>query len=218
MEHTVILAILAIVLVLLFLAVSRWQSARRLSKEEVDHFICILEEKLPQELEDRSEFISRLRDWGKSDDGRPVYMLNLMHFYDHLKSFSGGPTTGTPQEANDHYEKTTKRMLIKSGGYPLIAGSTTRIRKGEKPKSNLMVYQNGLDDWDRVLIIRYPGRRTFFQLVTNPAYLDVMPYKLASLEVMLTPVSGEIVLPDMRWITGGAFLSIFLAVGWILAL
>jgi hypothetical protein len=217
-EDTVLIAILAIVLLVLFLAVSRWQSAKRLSKDEVDHYIRILEEKSPQELEDRAEFISRLRAWGESDDGRPIYMLNLMRFYDHIKSFPGGPATGTPQEANKHYEDVATRMLIRSGGYPMIAGRTTRIREGEKPESNLMVYQGGLDAWDRVLVVRYPGRRTFLQLVTNDEYLKVMPYKLASLEVMLTPVYGELVIPDVRWIAGGAFLAIFLSAGWLLAL
>lgn len=97
-------------------------------------------------------------------------------------------------------------MLLKSGSYPLVGGDTTRLRIG-KSESNLMVYQKELDNWDRVLIVRYSGRRAFLSLVANPEYLNVMPYKLASLEVVLTPVSGEIVIPDLRWVAGGAFLS-----------
>lgn len=62
---------------------------------------------------------------------------------------------------------------------------------------------------------RYPGRRAFLQLITNPDYLKVMPYKLASLEVVLIPVSGGLVIPDARWITGAACLANLLLVGWI---
>ena len=80
-----------------------------------------------------------------------------------------------------------------------------------------MVYKSELDNWDRVLVVRYPGRRTFLELVTNPDYLKVMPYKLASLEVVLTPVSGEVVIPDLRWVAGGGVLAIFLLVGWVRA-
>ena len=53
----------------------------------------------------------------------------------------------------------------------MVCGSTTRIRNTKTPESNLMVYQNELDNWDRVLVVRYPGRRTFLQLVANPVSL-----------------------------------------------
>ncbi len=80
-----------------------------------------------------------------------------------------------------------------------------------------MVYRPDLDNWDRVLVVRYPGRRTFLELLTNPEYLKVMPYKLSSLEVVLTPVSGELVIPDARWIAGAVGLVNLLLVSWIRA-
>ena len=80
-----------------------------------------------------------------------------------------------------------------------------------------MVYRPDLDNWDRVLVVRYPGRRTFLELLTNPEYLKVMPYKLSSLEVVLTPVSGELVIPDARWIAGVVGLVNLLLVSWIRA-
>ena len=144
-------------------------------------------------------------------------MLNLMRFYDRLHSFPRGRTSGTPKEANAHYEEVATPMLLKSGDYPIVAGGTTRIWGGKRPESNVMVYQRGLDNWDRVLVVRYPGRRTSLGLVTNPGYLKVMPCKLASIEVVLTPVSGELVIPDLRWVAGGGFLAIFLLVGWVRA-
>jgi len=68
-----------------------------------------------------------------------------------------------------------------------------------------------------VLTIRYPSRRAFFDLVSDPEYAPLMPYKLASLRVALVPVAGESVTPDWRWMIGLALLSIFLAVGWLRA-
>jgi hypothetical protein len=199
------------------LGVSAWQSTRKLSPADVDHYIGILERELPPELEDRDEFIARLRAWAENDDGRPVYMLNLMRFFDHLKSFPGAPTTGTPKEANAQYEAAVTPMLIKRGGYPILTGSTTKIRGGQDRESNLMVYRPDLDNWDRVLVVRYPGRRTFLDLITNPEYLKVMPCKLSSLEVVLTPISGELVIPDARWIAGAIGLVNLLLVSWIRA-
>jgi hypothetical protein len=72
-----------------------------------------------------------------------------------------------------------------------------------------------LDNWNRALVTRYAGRREFFELMTDPEYIKVSPYKLASLKVVLIPVSGDIVIPDIRWIAGGICLAIFLLVGWL---
>jgi hypothetical protein len=199
------------------LGVSALQSTRKLSQADVDRYIGILERDVPLELENREEFIARLRAWAENDDGRPVYMLNLMRFFDQLKPFPGALVTGTPEDANSHYEAAVTPMLIKRGGYPILAGSATKIKGGQSRQSNLMVYRPDLDNWDRVLVVRYPGRRTFLELITNPDYLKVMPYKLASLEVVLTPVSGRLVIPDVRWIAGAAGLVNMLLVGWIRA-
>ena len=38
-----------------------------------------------------------------------------------------------------------------------------------------MVYRPDLDNWDCVIVVRYPGRRTFPDLVASPGYLKVMP-------------------------------------------
>jgi hypothetical protein len=45
-----------------------------------------------------------------------------------------------------------------------------------------------------------------------------MPYKLTASQLYLTPLSGKILIPDMRWIFGSVFLFIFLTIGWIKAL
>jgi hypothetical protein len=142
--------------------------------------------------------------------------LNVMRLFDQNKPFPGGPTTGTPREANNYYEEVATPLLLKSGAYPLVSGETTRIRPSQKV-SNLIVHEAPLDNWDRVLVVRYPGRRSFFNLVTNSEYLRVMPYKLASLNVILTPLKGELVIPDLRWIAGGVCCAIFLLVGWVRA-
>lgn len=208
--------ILGAILVAVFLAAQAFQSANKLTKAEVDRYMAVLENAIPVEWEERNEFLVRMRTWGESDDGQPVYMLNVMRFFDQIKPMPGVPANMKPSEANALYEEGAMPLLFKSGAYPLVGGDSMRIASGEK-KSNLIVHEAELDNWDRVLVVRYPGRRTFFELVTNPAYLKVMPYKLASLKVVLTPVRGDMVIPDMRWVVGGACLTIFLLTGWIRA-
>jgi hypothetical protein len=210
-------ALLGFVSVCAMFGVSVWQSTRRLSQADVDHYTRILERELPPDVEDRDELIARLRAWGEADDGRPIYMLNVMRYFDHLKTMPGALTAGTPEEANAYYEAAATPLLLKKGGYPILAGTPTRLSRSRGSESNLMVYRPDLDHWDRVLVVRYPGRRTFLDLVTNPEYLKVMPYKLSSLEVVLTPISAQIVVPDARWIVGGACLVGLTLVGWLRA-
>ena len=38
-----------------------------------------------------------------------------------------------------------------------------------------MVYRPDLDNRDRVIVVRYLGRRTVSDLVASPGYLKVMP-------------------------------------------
>jgi hypothetical protein len=65
------------------------------------------------------------------------------------------------------------------------------------------------------------GATGFAYLGTSSAELthacEVMPYKLSSPEVVLTPVSGQLVNPDARWIAGAAGLANLLLAGWIRA-
>ena len=44
------------------------------------------------------------------------------------------------------------------------------------------------------------------------------PYKFITLEIDLVPVSGKMVIPDLRLVVGVGFIIIFLLVGWISAL
>ncbi len=214
MKKYLVEVVLGVVLVVIFFAVSTWQSSDALSETEVDQYVDMMEETLPLDMKERDEFIARMRDWGKRDDGKPVYMLNLMRFFDEIQPVSGVPETLKPLEYNEHYEDVMGTRLIEFGSYPLFGGNASGIAEGQE-KSNLLVYEPELDNWDRVLIVRYSGRRAFFELVTDPEYLEVEPYKRAALKILLAPLTRDIEIPDVRWLAGGIGLIIFLSVGWL---
>ena len=58
---------------------------------------------------------------------------------------------------------------------PAGTGQYISPKDGQDRESNLVVYRPDLDNWDRVIVVRYPGRRTFPDLVASPGYLKVMP-------------------------------------------
>jgi hypothetical protein len=213
--------LLGAVLAALFVTFCIWQAPgnlRKLSSAEVDVYLHRLKGKLPGDPVEQGAFLERLRAFGIADDGRPVYMLNAMRYYPELKRGPGMEgVRGTPAEANATYEKAVMPILFRLGAYPLFGGETMEIRADGKAHSNLDGFDPAIDDWSRILVVRYPSRRTFFELLTDPQWLKWAPYKIAALEIVLVPASGQVVIPDLRWVFGGACLILFLAVCWLRA-
>lgn len=201
---------LGAVFLLLVGAVWLWQNPGLvrggLTGAEMDRYLQVLQT-LPLPEDERPELLKAVRTWMESDDGGPVYMLNVMRYYPTLRRFPGAPATGvTPQQSNAHYERLVKPLLLGVGGYPAYAGVVR--------SKNLLEHGAELDDWSRVLLVRYPSRRAFLDLLSNPAYAPIEPYKLMALRTMLTPTKPELVIPPLPWLMGSVLLPLFLALGW----
>ena len=212
---------LGAVLAALFVAFWIWQTPgnlQKLSSAEVDAYLHKLEGKLPGNPAEQAMFLTRMRAFGLADEGRPVYMLNLMRYYPALKRGPGMEgVRGTPAEANAIYEKAVMPILFRLGAYPLFGGETMEIRADGKAHSNLDGFDPAIDNWSRILVVRYPSRRAFFELLTDPQWLKFAPCKIAALEIALVPASGQVVSPDLRWVVGGVCLIVFLGTGWLRA-
>jgi hypothetical protein len=199
------------ILAKLFTAFCFWHSPRRrkLTREEIDNYMAIIEKLPARAAEGIQAFTSRIRPWAEADDGQPVFMLNLIRFYPQLHTFTGAPEfKGTPEEANAYYEKSITPLWLSHAAYPVFAGAS-------QAKNLINIHPE--KDWGRVVVCRYPSRRAFLKLLSDPSYAPMEPYKFIALEIDLVPVSGEIVVPDLRLIIGGSLLVLFLAVNWLRA-
>jgi hypothetical protein len=196
-------------LLVAFLGFWLWHSPLKgkLTREEIDRYLGAAEKQLALPAEEKAEALARIRAWAEADDGQPVYMLNLIRFFPQLRSFPGAPPfQGTPEQANAFYEKKVALLWLKNAAYPTVSG---RVQG-----KDLMQAPRALDDWSRVVVCRYPSRRTFLKLLAEPNYAPFEPYKFMALEIVLVPVSGDLVVPDFRLVVGGALLVLFLGVAW----
>lgn len=212
--------ILAALLLAVFALFASWQApGSKLSQAEVDAYIANMQQNLPWPAAEKGAILAHVQAWAEADDGRPVYMLNLMRYYPQLRSapeLSG--YQGTPAEANAYYESKAIPMLLKLGAYPLFASSMQGVLAGDAPSTNLITFDADIDNWSSVLIIRYPSRRAFLDLLSHPEYSKIVPYKAASVLVGLTPMNGDLILPVLSWALGALLLIVFLVVAWLRAL
>jgi hypothetical protein len=203
--------LLGIVFVIAFIVVGAWQSPNfgrgKLTSAETERYLAVIDRSLPLPAEERARMLSRVRAFAEGDDGRPFHMLNLMRYYDGARALPGAPAfAGTPRDANAYYEERAMPLLFAEGGFPAVGGATAA--------RDLFGHDATTADFDRVLVVRYPSRRAFLELVTDPRYGPIAPYKLMAEDVVLIPVDAEIVLPDMRLAAGALLLAVFLALGW----
>jgi hypothetical protein len=200
--------IFAAVLVILYLAFVAWhsQGGGKLTEAEIDQYITNIE-KLPLPEKAVQAFIDRLRPWAEADDGKPVYMFNLIHFFSQLRPFPGAPDfEGTPEQANARYEKGLIWLWLSHASYPTFIGV---------PQARNLINIEPERTWGNMTVVRYPNRRTFLKLISHPTYAPLAPYKFIAVELDLVPVSSGTVVPDLRWLVGVGFVIVFLLVEWI---
>jgi len=200
--------ILAAAFVILYLAFWAWhsQGAGKLTQAEIDQYLAIIE-KLPLPEKGVQAFIARLRPWAEADDGKPVYMFNLIHFFPGLQPFPGAPEfKGTPEQANAHYERSLIWLWLRHASYPTFIGA---------PQARNLINMEPERTWGNMTVVRYPSRRTFLKLISHPSYAPLAPYKFIAVELDLVPVSSGTIVPDLRLLVGGGFAIVFLLVGWL---
>ena len=202
--------ILAAVLMVLYLVFWVWhsQGAGKLTQAEIDQYLAMIE-KLPLPEKGVQAFTARLRPWAEADDGKPIYMFNLIHFFPKLQTFPGAPEfKGTPEQANARYEKSLIWLWLSHASYPTFIGA---------PQARNLINIQPERTWGNMTVVRYPSRRTFLKLISHPSYATVAPYKFIAVELDLVPVSRGTIVPDLRWLVGGGFAIAFLLLEWIRA-
>lgn len=105
-----------------------------------------------------------------------VVMLNLLKF---KRSAEGEPGSG--QEAYQRYGEAAVAMIEARGGRVIWQGRGDQVLIGDPA-----------EDWDTVVLVEYPSRRSFLEMVSNPDYMKAHEHREAGLErtivIACTPV------------------------------
>ena len=122
--------ILGAVFIVFFLFFWLWHSpvTGKLTQDEINRYMGITEKSAfpPNE---RAETLARLKAWAENDDGKPVFMLNLMRNFPQVKPYPGAPDfKGTPAESKKIYENAVIPLLLKRG-----LSRVSREASGQEP-------------------------------------------------------------------------------------
>ena len=96
---------------------------------------------------------------GHEDDG-PVVMINLLKFKPVTDSGESG------RDAYNRYMAAVGPMLNNVGGHLLWMGAVNQVFIGKLH-----------DAWDMVMLVEYPSRRAFTQMISDPAYNEVHTHR-----------------------------------------
>ena len=109
---------------------------------------------------------TELRRLAEGDDGRPFVLVQLLRFAD------GG------RDRYLRYSVAVQPILRGLGAQVLYAGECT----------DPLLAPDG--PWDAIVLVRYPSRRTYLEMLADPAYQDVAPQRRSALrEAVLLPMN-----------------------------
>jgi uncharacterized protein (DUF1330 family) len=100
-------------------------------------------------------------------DATPVVMLNLLKF----KPRADADDTATGEQSYRSYGDVAVKMIEERGGSVIWAGRADQILIGDVS-----------EDWDQVLLVQYPSRAAFLDMVSQPKYLEAHEHRESGLE------------------------------------
>ncbi len=114
----------------------------------------------------------------------PIVMINLLRFHAHADypaGFEATPCSG--REAYQRYGAVAVVKVVEAGGKILWMAN-----------AKLSVIAPEGETWDEAVLVQYPSRAAFVQMVQRPDYLAAAPHRTAALadsRLILTEGPGE---------------------------
>lgn len=106
------------------------------------------------------------------DTQAPITMINLLRFReraDYPEDFDAAPGSG--RQAYERYAEGALAALGKVGGRPIWGADARQVVIGPEA-----------EQWDQVILVHYPSRAKFLEMVGDPGYQAIVPHRTAALE------------------------------------
>lgn len=153
---------------------------------------------------DNDAIKARLRSFLEADDGREFFMVNLLRYRAAPQPFEGMRAGETSRETMERYAGAFMPAILSRAGW-LVSGGRAAAqdleRWGVEPDA----------DWEFYGLVRYRSRRDLVEIISDPAFDNVHPYKFAAIEATRAfPVSPAVMLLSPRLVAALAILVLLL--------
>jgi uncharacterized protein (DUF1330 family) len=101
-------------------------------------------------------------------DDQPIALVNLLRF---SKQAVIDGTQITGREAYERYVRALEPAIVAAGGRPIFRAQARTVLIGPSHER-----------WDEVIVVLYPRRSAFEQLVRSPEYRSSAPIRTAALD------------------------------------
>ena len=165
-----IMGVLTLGLIGLVLAlVIAYHGGDKLSTEEVDHYLSIIEgqDQRPGGRHD----LTVLREFLATDDGQPFYTVNLYRFHAEAQylpqsEYFDRSVGGSGKEAFARFSKTMIKLLGSHSSHPIFASNWVHDESS---------------NWEKLVIVRYASRRDIAELFASNEFAQASEHKWAAL-------------------------------------
>jgi hypothetical protein len=150
------------------------------------------------------ERIARLQVFLRNDSGRQFLMLNAIDYNENPPDVAGASPGESAPQLMDRYMEHMFRELLLRACHPVIMGPAVFGAVDLVGMEQL----GTASEWDMGAFMRYRSRRSFAEIITNPATLERHEFKIAALDKTIAyPVETQLYLGDLRLIVGLLLLS-----------
>jgi hypothetical protein len=168
-----------------------------LEAEEVEEFVRTLEAR-----DGDPDLVKLLEEFLRNDTGRQFLMVNVIDMNDNPPDVEGAEPGATAEQLMARYMEYMFPALLARASHPVIFGDAVH-------RTIDVMGIEGAEQWTTGAVIRYRSRRTFMEIVGNPAMQGRHEFKLAALNKTIAyPIETRFYAGDLRLLLGLALLAL----------
>ncbi len=168
-----------------------------LSDAEVDEFMATMATNGSD-----PKVIAFIEKFAREDSGRQFLMVNNIDMNENPPNVEGAEPGASADHLMGRYMEHMLPALLSRACHPVIMGSAVY------PAMDLVGIE-GAEIWDQGALFRYRSRRSFLEIVTNPAFGGKHHFKTAALDKTIAyPIETSLYLGDLRLLLGLVLLAL----------
>lgn len=168
-----------------------------LSDKEIDQFVATMTANGAA-----PEVAAFIEKFAREDTGRQFLMVNNINFNENPPLVEGAEPGEAAEKLMARYLEHMIPALLSRASHPLVMGTVIY------PAIDIVGIE-GAEKWDQGALFRYRSRRSFMEIVTNPAFKGKHHFKTAALEKTIAyPMEATLNLGDPRLLIGLLMLAV----------